>query len=306
MTQPYFETFQKISELGVHIVHVTSPIGCHSLHWHEEIELLYLLNGQLDIKTDGQTYRLRKKHLTVIESCRAHSTCTSSSATMYLCVHISKKYMEKYFPEIELYQIRCIPDLLADAQFPEYLRLCQLMGELTKLYIRNVPVFLMEAEGIILQILARLIRYFAVNADPQIAGRNKLVLERIRSILQFVEDHFREPVTLADASKALGLNKEYFCRFFKKQMGISFMQYVNVVRASHVYQDLIHTDIPITKLAEKNGFFNQKQFNKVFRERYSCTPTSVRKQSPARSPERSQGDVGSAARQTNTTCTSTI
>lgn len=277
MVQPYFETFQEINELGVHIAYVTSPCGYHSLHWHEEIELLYLLNGKSDIKLDGKTFRLRKKHLTVIESCKAHSTYAYSDATMYLSIHISKKYMQKYFPDIESYQIQCIPDLITDEQFPEYLHVCRLMEDLTKLYIQNAPIFLMEAEGIILQILARLIRHFAVNSDLKIAGRNKLVLERIRMILDYVENHFREPITLEDASETLGLNREYFCRFFKKNMGISFMQYVNEVRASHVYESLIHTDSSIAELAEKNGFFNQKQFNKTFRDLYCCTPTAVRK-----------------------------
>lgn len=278
MEQPYFETFQEISELGVHIAYVTSPNGYHSLHWHEEIELLYLLNGEAEIKLEGRKFSLQKKHLTVIESCKTHSTYVYSKATTYLCIHISKKYMQKYFPNIEFYQIQCISDLITEEQFPEYLHLCHLMDDLTKLYIQNVPIFLMEAEGIILQILARLIRHFAVNANPKITGRNKLVPERIRNILDYVDDHFREPITLQDASETLGLNREYFCRFFKKHIGISFMQYLNEVRASHVYQSLIHTDTPVAELAEKNGFFNQKQFNKIFRELYCCTPTSVRKQ----------------------------
>ncbi len=278
MAQPYFETFQEISELGVHIAYVTSPIDYHALHWHEEIELLYLLNGEAKIKLEGRKFNLQKKHLTVIESCKAHSTYAYSNTTMYLCIHISKKYMQKYFPDIEFYQIQCIPDIITDEQFPEYLHLCHLLEDLTKLFIQNAPIFLMEAEGIILQILARLIRHFAVNANPKITGRNNLVLERIRNILDYVEEHFREPITLQDASETLGLNREYFCRFFKKHMGISFMQYLNEVRASHVYHGLIHTDTPISELAEKNGFFNQKQFNKIFRELYFCTPTSVRKQ----------------------------
>lgn len=59
-------------------------------------------------------------------------------------------------------------------------------------------------------------------------------------------------------------------------MGMSFLQYVNEVRISHIYQDLIRTDIPVGELADQNGFSNQKLFNRTFKEIYGCTPSSVR------------------------------
>lgn len=64
--------------------------------------------------------------------------------------------------------------------------------------------------------------------------------------------------------------------FFKKNMGMSFLEYINEVRLTHIYQDLIHTDTPISILTEENGFSNQKLFNRLFKELYGCTPSSVR------------------------------
>ena len=104
-----------------------------------------------------------------------------------------------------------------------------------------------------------------------------MTAERIRTIITYVSEHFREPITLDYISGELGLGKEYFCRFFKKHMGMSFLQYVNEVRASHIYQDLETTDTPIAELLEKNGFTNQKLFNRVFKQIYGCTPSAVRK-----------------------------
>ena len=60
-------------------------------------------------------------------------------------------------------------------------------------------------------------------------------------------------------------------------MGMSFLQYVNEVRVSHIYQDLIRKDTPIYEIAEQNGFHNQKLFNRTFKSIYGCTPSSVRK-----------------------------
>ena len=276
MEQPHYKTFQEIDKLGVTFAYITASNSPHSFHWHEELELLYPLNGELGIKIEGSKYSLSTKELIVIESFKTHNIYAYTDTAMYLCIHISKKYMQKYFSDIELYEIQCFPDNIADL-LSEYQNLCFLLDELTTQYIEKAPAFFMEAEGIVLQILARLIRFFAVKITPQTAISDTLTIESIRSILSYVEEHFYEQITLQDASETLGLTKEYFCRFFKKHMGISFMQYLNDVRAAHVHWDLLHTDIPVAQLAEKNGFFNQKQFNKIFRERYWCTPSSVRK-----------------------------
>lgn len=277
MEQPYYETFQEINKLGIQLAYYTSPGGYHPLHWHEEIELLYPLNRESTIQIEGRKYQISNKHLTVIDSRQVHSTYTYSDTSMFICIHISVKYMEKYLPDLDMYQIHCIPDDITDEQFPEYLFICKQMEQLTRLYIEDVSAYLMEAEEIIMQVLAHLIRFFSVRTVSPGRTADKLTLERIRNVITYVEEHFREPVSLNDIAGHLGLGKEYFCRFFKKNMGMSFLQYLNEVRVSHIYQDLIRTDTPIGELAEQNGFSNQKLFNRTFKEVYGCTPSSVRR-----------------------------
>lgn len=106
-----------------------------------------------------------------------------------------------------------------------------------------------------------------------------MTIDRIRKVMSYVEEHYKENISLQDVSDLLGIGKEYFCRFFKKNMGISFLQYLNEVRLSHIYQGLMDTDLPIAELMEENGFSNQKLFNRSFKELYGCTPSSVRKTS---------------------------
>ena len=58
---------------------------------------------------------------------------------------------------------------------------------------------------------------------------------------------------------------------------MSFLRYLNEVRVAHVYQDLVNTEEPISYIMEKNGFTNQKLFNRTFRELYGTTPSAVRR-----------------------------
>lgn len=277
------KSFLEFSQLGINLAFTTAPGGYRPLHWHEELEILYPLNGEADITVEGEKYRLEKKNLTVIESCQVHSTYTYDKTSMFLRIHVSKQHLQSYLPDVELYRIDCIPEKLADSSFPEYYKICELLAELTRLYITDSPVFRLEAEGLILQVLARLLRYFSFSATPQIPDANLMTIGRIRKVISYVEEHYKENISLQDVSDLLGIGKEYFCRFFKKNMGISFLQYLNEVRLTHVYQDLLDTDLPVAEVMEENGFSNQKLFNRSFKELYGCTPSAVRK-SPEQSP----------------------
>ena len=84
-------------------------------------------------------------------------------------------------------------------------------------------------------------------------------------------------LSLEGAAKAMGLNKEYFCRLFKKNMGVSFLQYVYQIRTTAVCRELETTDDPIGEIAERHGFRDPKMLNHYFREIYGCTPSEKRK-----------------------------
>ena len=96
-------------------------------------------------------------------------------------------------------------------------------------------------------------------------------------ILSWVEEHYKEPISLTDVADEMGVSREYFCRIFRKSMGISFQQYLAEIRLNHIYQDLVNTYDPVSEIMENNGFTNQKRFNASFKKLYGCTPSKVRR-----------------------------
>ena len=84
---------------------------------------------------------------------------------MNICVHVSKDKLKSYLPDIELYRIQCIPEQIHDKQFPFYYEICQMMSTLTKLYMREASISDLESEGIILQVLAHLLRHFGTRIE---------------------------------------------------------------------------------------------------------------------------------------------
>ena len=99
------EIISKLQPTGISIAYETTPGGYFPLHWHEELEILYPLNGTADIMIEGRSFHLLKKHMLVVESCKVHSTYTYDEVSMFVCIHISKKHMRQYFPEIDSYPV---------------------------------------------------------------------------------------------------------------------------------------------------------------------------------------------------------
>lgn len=274
----------EISPLGIEIAFCTNPGGYHPSHWHEELEILYPLNGEADIIVENKKYRLPKKHATVVESCKIHSTFSYDSSEMFLRIYVSKECLQNYIPDIELCRIHCIPEDISKELFPEYYKICELLAELTRLYIYDMPYFRLEAEGIVLQAVACLVRFFSSSAAPQ-AAADPLTMERLRSVIRYVEQHYQEKILLQDVASHLGISREYFCRIFKKNIGSPFLQYLNDFRLSKAYADLQSTSLPVSEIMEKNGIAGQKQFNQSFKKRYGCTPSSVRSAKNIQEPE---------------------
>ena len=106
---------------------------------------------------------------------------------------------------------------------------------------------------------------------------DETVLERLAEMTAYIEEHHAEKISLEEIASHFYLSREYFSRFFRQNMGVTFSRYVNQIRLMHIYHDLCSTGEGVMELSEKHGFANYKLFNRMFREIYGCKPSDVRK-----------------------------
>ena len=102
-------------------------------------------------------------------------------------------------------------------------------------------------------------------------------MNRIKQVISYVNKNYMNPISLSDGAELLSLNPEYFCRYFKKYTGYTFLDYVNATRLTHIANDLKTTSASVTELTEKHGFTNYKLFIKMFRKTYGCTPSEYKR-----------------------------
>ena len=195
---------------------------------------------------------------------------------MFLCIHVDKKRLSVYCPDLELYHIKCHPLPLDDPNSTHYIHLCQLAHDLTRTNIESESTSAMRSDGTALLMLADLIRYFSVYSLPGATAGTSQSNDTLREIITYVNEHYTEKLSLEEVANQIGFSREYFCRFFKKKMGVTFLEYQNEYRLSFIYKDLINTKDPVHVILERHGFTNYKLFRRMFQEHFGCTPTKVR------------------------------
>ena len=106
-------------------------------------------------------------------------------------------------------------------------------------------------------------------------------LMRMQGVAPADYDQYR--YYLGTALSCSNIYPQYFSRLFTKNVGISFTRHLNRVRISHIYRDVVTTDLPVMQILETHGFTNYKLFSRMFRNIYGGTPREVRRRNRERS-----------------------
>lgn len=97
-----------------------------------------------------------------------------------------------------------------------------------------------------------------------------------RQVHEYIDQHFREPLTLQDLGDALHASPYYLSHVFKEASGYSPMQYLTRRRIGEAQNLLVETDLPIARIAEQVGYDTQNYFNLQFSKHVGMPPRKFR------------------------------
>ena len=200
-------------------------------------------------------------------------------------VQIPYSYLKKYIPEIDSIKFYINPTLKDPLLLNEVSKIRQDLYALCQLYPLPSPDAQLKVHSIIFDILYHLKHSFSKEISPDEAGAASMkYMNRLGQIAAFIREHYMENLTLDEVAGYVNLNPDYFTRFFKKYMGMTFLEYLNSIRMENLFMDLMDTDLSIQQLLSIHGFTNYKLFMKMFRARYGTTPNELRKSSRQHGP----------------------
>mgnify|MGYP003106008779 FL=1 len=212
----------------------------------------------------------------LINSNVIHSTkCTHPNRAIVLQIPI--EFMETYIPEVSQLLFLWNPE----TQDPIMrTKLDRMKDTLTQMQIANnirPEGFLLRFNSLLFELLFQLYHNFSVQVlKPDVNQKNK-ALSRLDPVLTYTARNYNRPITTSEIARVAFLQPGYFCRFFKKCMGVTFLEYQNELRLSYIYRDLITTEDSVRDILERHGFTNYKLFRRMFGEQFGDTPSGVRK-----------------------------
>ncbi|HYO10228.1 MAG TPA: helix-turn-helix domain-containing protein [Tepidisphaeraceae bacterium] len=142
---------------------------------------------------------------------------------------------------------------------------------------------------VLLEVQARLLRLgLALPAAPpspaassprsRSAALESPALSKAEEIACFLATHYREPLTIGQVGKAVGLHPNYAMNLFKKVFATTLTQYLTQHRLSHAQRLLATTNSKILSVAMESGFGSVSRFNDAFRKAFGCSPRAYRQE----------------------------
>ena len=136
--------------------------------------------------------------------------------------------------------------------------------------------YILRFNSLLFEMLFQLYHNFSVKIFHADLSHKEKDLNRLTHVLDYTNQNYNRPISLEEISGIAFLEAGYFCRFFKKHMGLTFLEYQNEVRLSHIYHDLITTKDTLQQILERHGFTNYKLFRRMFQEHFHGTPSQIR------------------------------
>lgn len=253
---------------------------CHSQssfvarHWHNSLEIIYLTNGSMECRLgDHKKRTLAAGDFIVINSREIHSF-GHREPTDYLLLQIPYVFLKKYIPSADHLRFGCTP---LDASQREA---CRQMREILSSIAALCPLasagMKLSFYSLVFGFLFHLYTSFREEISPSEEEKSAKYIKRLGMVVSYVKEHYAENITLGEISSVVSLNPDYFTRFFRKYMGMTFLDYVNSIRLEYIHIDLQETDLSLQQLLDLHGFTNYKLFMQLYKSRFGCTPSQMR------------------------------
>lgn len=253
------------------------------MHWHSDVELVRFIKGDFSYTIKMQEYKIKDRAIAFIPANVLHSFILPSYSSESAVVFNPKMLPFSEYDESER--------ALSKALIKGY----------TSLYNPITPddpdfEYLDEAIDYIvtnskdnsicsrLRIKSKLIEIFAIlqskgyfSEEEAIADTSSMQREdRVKHLLKYISENYPKNITVNETAEKLGFTTEYFCRFFKKNFGESFIEYLNDYRMDRAAQELLLTNLPVARIGENCGYQNSGYFFRVFKKKFGCTPNQFR------------------------------
>lgn len=252
-------------------------------HWHEEMEIIFIEKGSGEFKVDLDSYILKEGDILIVKPFSLHSMhpvkdvyCSWNVMIFNLGMlnsSITDGCLIKYFAPI-LNNEHQLP-LVITEDCTGYNEIFNCLKETFNCFDSRHLAFELKLKSLLFYLFSLFYENDLVLKKNAATLTNEAT-KKIKIILNYIHENYMNELIISDIANVCNLSEYYFMKFFKKNLGVTCTEYINVYRLDIASKLLNTTDKSITEISFETGFNSVSYFNKLFKAKFKVTPKEFR------------------------------
>ena len=288
--QPFYEKHIHIDPTFPIIFHLDtikdSPNNQFRMHWHENVEILYVIQGRAIFNLSSQNVEVQEGDVVIVNSSFLHYAKNITDSCQYYCLIVGKDMCDDFGINVEKLEFDAV---IRDKRIEDsYRKIVEEMQYEKPFYKTMVKAEIMSMFGL----LSR--EHVVFRPDGRALEAQKKKMEIVKMAIAYIGEHFCEDLSVEQICRHVGFSKYYFCHTFKEVTNETVIDYLNYRRCSHARKLLSSGQYNVSESAEQSGFHNISYFSKIYRKFIGVLPSEDipqkenAKETPTRLPEKLQ------------------
>lgn len=254
--------------------------GC-TWHFHKELEILCVLKGRLDVYVEETQYTLSGGDVIIIGAKEPHKDhFYRIHGLEYIVLQFD---IEQFVENSTLNYFRSISEPGFSLHKLNYI--FRENPQAAARVLESVEEILLEVQqknegyemAASLQVKSIMLTLLRNDTRHLISLKERGDMMRLKPVLDYVEENLENRIQVEEVCRLANVSYYYFVKYFKKVMGMSFLEYVNYKKIKKAERMLLTQDVSVTQVADSIGMPNMAHFYKVFRKYNRCSPNEYRK-----------------------------
>lgn len=248
-----------------------------SNHWQTSLEIIFVLDDTLTVHINEADYVLQEGDIFLIPPGALHQIDAPESGARFI-----------FITELDLFHqlpsFNYIISLLSQPQHITHEKNPKLYEESARGLLELADCYWGDANTKMLSTCSLLLSWFARIGEEALketplhvaSVKSGDLVNRLSKVLDYIDTHYTENITLENAAAIACFSKFYFTRLFKQYTNQTFYDYLSSKRIRVAEQMLIVPNLPITDISAKSGFSSLSSFNRTFKRLKGCSPSEYR------------------------------
>ncbi len=248
------------------------------LHWHNAMEIIVGEKEHYTVEAERAVYQVQPNDILLIPGGVTHTLTPSDNCNGFVYL-INLDFLSLIKSASRVLPLLSHPIHIKETEKPAlHMSVSALLRQMRVDYFSDNDLRELLVYSNILVMMERLI-HDEFDDEGHVHSRSykrKEYNDRFTEIINYMNHHYTEDLTVEETARRFGLSKYYFSRLFQQYTRYTFSDYLIFRRLKAAEQLMSDPSLSITDVAFRAGFSNLSTFSRVFRKQKNCTPSEYR------------------------------